>query len=57
MPMRWVLLATAVPLATACYPRGLQAPMPYEVRADGDLRSISCAKERLVELGFEFYGD
>ncbi len=55
--MRWVLLATAVPMMTACYPRGLNVPVPYTTRANGDLKSISCAKERFVQLGFEFYGD
>ena len=57
LPMRWVLLATAVPMMTACYPRGLKVPLPYTVRANGDLESLSCAQERLVELGFVFYGD
>ena len=53
---RCALLMLCAPVL-ACYPRGLQTPMPYTVRANGDLESLLCARERFIGLGFQFYGD
>ena len=55
--MKCVLLAAAALLLTACYPRGFQAPVPYTVQADGGVESIECARDRLIELDFQFPGD
>lgn len=46
------LLAAMV--TVGCFPRGVDVPVAYSVRANADNRSLPCAKERLTDLGFRF---
>ena len=45
------LLALMTP---ACFPRGIQIPVAYRIRADASSESLPCAKREFVELGFAF---
>ena len=55
--VRWVLPMIAVPVLVSCHPRGFQTPVTYTTRANADMNSIACAKERFVVLGYRFYPD
>ena len=55
--VRWVLPMIAVPVLVSCYPRGFQTPVAYTARANADMNSIACAKERFLLLGYDFYPD
>lgn len=57
MPHTRAWLPLLAIITTACFPRGLQVPVAYRIRADASPESLPCAKREFVELGFAFFGE
>ena len=54
MPTTRAWLPLLALMTTACFPRGIQVPVAYRIRADAGSESLPCAKREFAELGFTF---
>lgn len=54
MPPTRAWLPLLAIMTAACFPRGIQVPVAYRIRADASSESLPCAKRELADLGFAF---